>query len=137
MTSARRGDSGKPPTPDQEKPLLELMESRHEGSPQLSKPDPAERYLQLLSDEELVPQGVWYRPGNPPPHGFVLCLGRPTMETRHKAYRVEVNLQGEFPLESFDFQFIFSVPLSKKARADLEARGYKPLGRPSSDAVSR
>lgn len=137
MTSGLPNSPTGPRLPDQGNSLLELMESRHQGSPQSSKPDPAERYLQLLSDEELAPQGVWYRPGNPPPHGFVLCLSRPTMETRHKAYRVEVNLQGEFPMESFDFQFIFSVPLSKKARADLEARGYKPLGRPSSDAVSR
>jgi hypothetical protein len=86
----------------------------------LSKLDVGVEYAKLVSE---LADGVWYRgyPGGS--HEFALVLTDPNMETLHKAYRTEVDLQGKFPLSSFYFDLRSS--LSAEDKTDLTEKGYK------------
>lgn len=85
-------------------------------------------YSDLLKDTQLSVHSLYHlrsldRRRNP--HEFVTVLDDPTEEGLRKVYRLQLELQRQYPVDSLDFDIMNSQHFADIERARLEEQGFR------------
>ena len=83
-------------------------------------------FLGLINEHLSIINGLWYRAGGGV-HHFALILHDPDEPSLNTAYQIELDLQKEFPADSFDFDILRSDAMDKESLEELRDRGYSKV----------